>query len=319
MRDYYHRQIASQEGLAPHEQGAANWGVTLKSREVALNIGGFYACWIKPGEFYVSVMEEALDSDARSKLDRLTRRGEPFKRITGTQCLYIPLENVNEVLPLLRAGADEFIAVTAVRFPSMGARVEGAHSPGVLDYFRDYLEQDLPEPNYNRRSALTIGQLKIWKIAPGKDAFLWSKCHGSGCLALGALKGKDLRSFQNKKAMVQALLQAGEEVNFADSLWRFVHDVKPGDIVVGNRGNDQVVGVGVVTSDYLPANANVPSVDPSYTHVRLVDWRVAQSIKLSQAFFGRVPATLFKIGQDHWQRIRQAYILAYPNDNSNIE
>lgn len=130
------------------EQGAGNWGVTLYPYDVALNIGGFYACWIKKDEFFVSVMEDAIAEKDRGTLSGLTHEGGSFKRLAGSQFVYIPHARIPEILPLVRPGLDEFIKVTAARYSRMGAKVEGAHSPGVLAYLRSYLKRAISDPVY---------------------------------------------------------------------------------------------------------------------------------------------------------------------------
>ena len=311
--------------LAAHQQGEARWGVTLYPSAVALNVSGFYACWIRPSDLFISCLEASIALEVRTALeDRVTWNGA-FKRLPGSRCVYVPYDQVGEVLPQLWTPTEAFVVSTAERYARMGARIEGAHSPGVLQYLREYLEMDLPDPVYNAEldeavedepadEELPLGR-HFWKVAPGANGFLWNDCRERDCILIGWPGIGDIRSYPDRRALAEANANASHKKTSTGIQWRFAHDINIGDVVVANKGNNQVVGVGVVTSDYLPPHApNNPSANVEYPNARLVDWRVTQPVTLPRSFFGQIPLTVLWVNPQKWQVIRQAYLDRYPDD-----
>lgn len=290
-------------------QGAAKWGITLYPSQLCLNVCGFYSCWAKPGEFNVAVMTDAISPENWATLDAQIHRRGAFKRISGSEFLHISLEQVPETLPLVSEAMRQFVLVTASKYDSMGGRVEGAHSPGVLAYLNDALGLQLPEPSYRQQT----GTRAVWKIAPGANAYLWEECLAKSAIGIGWLQNADYTEFADKRAIQDALTAAGDRERGAASILRFVKEIEPENIVVANKGNNGVVGIGIITSDYLPPDAP-DNPDISYKHARRVDWRVTQPVTMPRAFFGQVPETVLRLNASKWQQIRQAYLDAYPND-----
>ena len=161
--------------ITAHQQGEARWGVTLYPSAVALNVSGFYACWVRPSDFFVSLTEASLAPEVRTALeDKVTWNGW-FKRLPGSRCVYVPFALAGEVLPRLRAPAEGSSCLLRGATPGWGRGLRG-HTPGVLQYLREYLEMELPEPVYE--TALDevaedeptdegTGRRRFWKIAPG--------------------------------------------------------------------------------------------------------------------------------------------------------
>ena len=152
---------------------------------------------------------------------------------------------------------------------------------------------------------------KVWKVAPGEDAKIWDMCRDNRCIAIGWLDNVDYTAYGTEKDLRQALSAAGQGVGGASSIWRFVHDIEPSHIVVANKGNGEVVGVGIVDSKYLtPQDANNPSKDAHYRHARKVNWLITESVSVPLQF-AQKPVT--PLSGDQWRQIRQAYEKTYPN------
>lgn len=201
------------------------------------------------------------------------------------------------------------------------------HSPGVVAYLQSFLHEEIPEPVYLTESDEATEDestddeapegRQFWKIAPGENAFLWAECQTQGSILIGWDNVGDLLSYPDRNALNAKFAQEGHKASKANSIWAFAHEVKPGDIIVANKGNNQVLGVGIITSTYLPPQTrDNPSTISGYPHARLVDWRVTQPVTLSRAFFGQIPQTVHRIYQQKWQIIRQAYREQYPDDQN---
>jgi hypothetical protein len=68
------------------------------------------------------------------------------------------------------------------------------------------------------------------------------------------------------------------QTNNAASLWSFSREIQVGDVVIANSGLDQVRGIGVVTSSYIPPShpGNPRKGEPlGYLQVRRVEWLVS--------------------------------------------
>jgi AAA domain (dynein-related subfamily) len=171
-----------------------------------------------------------------------------------------------------------------------------------------FLYDSLPPPKQN-----LVDHTGIWKIAPGEDAKFWEMCKECGCIVVHWISDVDFRTYPDQKAIKEALIKAGQKKGGVKQIWEFTHDIGIGEIVVANKATDTVVGLGKITSDYLPPdNPENPSKDPEYRHTRKVRWIIDKPITLSAKFFGQRPKTVDEIDLDQWQAIKAAYLKQYP-------
>ncbi len=160
--------------------------------------------------------------------------------------------------------------------------------------------------------------VQVWKIAPGQRANHWGMCRDHDCILLGWRQLKDYRKFKSKSEILRALGgRPGDGAGAALSIMRFANEVKPSDIVVANQGRATVVGIGIVTSDYLPPGvAKNPSESKRLPHARLVDWRITDRLDLEPYFFGM--STVHALSSEKVAAIRQAYEIKYPKLHSTL-
>jgi hypothetical protein len=153
----------------------------------------------------------------------------------------------------------------------------------------------------------------IWKIAPGESAFFWDVCRDKNFIAIGWSAVGNFRQYSTREELKAALRQSYDGKDDDRSIWPFVHQVELGDIVVANRGLDEIVGIGIVTSDYIPGkDPNNPSTDNDLTNVRKVNWLITKPVEFSKNFFVR--PTLTRLRNDQWDDIQSEYRKKYPND-----
>src|SRR5271170_6712834 len=134
---------------------------------------------------------------------------------------------------------------------------------------------------------------KIWRIAPGEKAASWPEFREKGYIALGWRDIPDFKDFRSVDELNQFLkIRGGDGQNGAKRIWRFVWEIQPGDVVVANRGESQILGVGVVRSDYLPKTDTTNRMrSTGFPHARRVEWTTTQGVQLPKKFFGwRPPA-----------------------------
>ena len=115
----------------------------------------------------------------------------------------------------------------------------------------------------------------LWGIHAGKtgDAaslFLSKNCVALGWQAMGDLSklGSNREAFKTAVAQAYPNLKAGAIPNSAGQLFRFVHEMKVGDLVVFPNKSERKIYIGEVTGDYV----HRPKPEPGYPNTRNVKW-----------------------------------------------
>lgn len=112
---------------------------------------------------------------------------------------------------------------------------------------------------------------RYWLYSPGDGAAIWNECYKNGFMAIGWDEIGDLTAFTSKDEMKQAMKEEIDPtksyMNAAHATWQFVHEMKPGDIVFAKKGMHQLVGRGVVESDYA-----FDATRKHYKNIRRVKW-----------------------------------------------
>jgi 5-methylcytosine-specific restriction protein B len=155
-------------------------------------------------------------------------------------------------------------------------------------------------------------ETRVWRVAPGASGRYWDMSKQEGCIVVHWLDDVDFRTFEDRTAIATALQAAGEgSGRSASDIWDFTHNIAPKHIIVANQGTKTVLGLGVVTSDYLPPHdPDNPSTDDRYNHSHKVDWRITTSIEVPFAFSRD---TLQPLSQTQWKQICDAYIQQNPS------
>lgn len=178
---------------------------------------------------------------------------------------------------------------------------------GIMRFIYDAFSPKDKFPNQNAK--------KLWKIAPGRNAEFWDVVSERDCIAIGWQDIGDLRNFKNKSEIKDALEKIGKTDGGAIQLWNFARNIQIGDIVVANKGLSEVVGIGVVTSDYIaPEDENNPCKEISHQNVREVEWLITEPVQLNANLFAQNTVTPLDIPR--WQQIKQAYLAIYPEMES---
>lgn len=129
-----------------------------------------------------------------------------------------------------------------------------------------------------------VDTVHYWLYAPGEGATMWDEFYEKGIMALGWDELGDLNTYSNKEEMAQKLREIhGKESSYKNSvhaLWQFVHDVKPGDIIYAKRGRSEILGWGVVESDYEYDENN----EGEYPNIRKVRWKEKGSWQNDEMF-----------------------------------
>ena len=117
-----------------------------------------------------------------------------------------------------------------------------------------------------------VDTVHYWIYAPGDGACKWEEFYKEGIIAIGWGAVGDLSAFSSKDEMKVKMKECyGAEYSYknaAHATWQFANEMKPGDIVFVKKGMHQILGRGVVTSEYT-YQAEHPD---DYNNVRKIDW-----------------------------------------------
>jgi MoxR-like ATPase len=94
---------------------------------------------------------------------------------------------------------------------------------------------------------------RVWLYAPGPRAAFWDEFRDSGIAAIGWDYVGDLSGFDSPeaiKAQMDELSEEPESLVNATQCYDFARRMKPGDWIFAKKGRREIVGFGIVTSDY---------------------------------------------------------------------
>ena len=111
----------------------------------------------------------------------------------------------------------------------------------------------------------------FWLYAPGEQARFWNEFYDKGIMGIGWEELGDLNSYSDKEAirkkMKEIYGQTKSYTNNALATWQFTHAIREGDIVFAKKGLYEIIGRGIVESDYiyLPERKE-------YKNIRKIKW-----------------------------------------------
>ena len=183
--------------------------------------------------------------------------------------------------------------IPAEKYFSIVETVQSYLSSGALEGIKDFCELSFDAWKYSEEinkqqredkkkaqrddtsNALADNDVETthyWMYSPGDNASNWDACYEAGIMTIGWGSIGDLTQYKSKDDMKIAMRQKIDEnksfKNAAHATWQFVNEMKPGDIVFAKKGLHQIIGKGVVTSDYYYDS----EVEGSHKNIRSVDW-----------------------------------------------
>ena len=113
---------------------------------------------------------------------------------------------------------------------------------------------------------------RCWIYAPGEKARLWDDFYSNGIMALGWEELGDLRQYKNKNEITIKLQELydgnSSQKNNSTANYEFMNSMSVGDLVIAKRGRNELIGYGVVDSDYF-----YDSSRSEYHSCRKVNWK----------------------------------------------
>ena len=113
--------------------------------------------------------------------------------------------------------------------------------------------------------------IRYWVYAPGEGSYMWEDFYKRRVMAIGWNEIGDLSLFKNKSEIKEAMKKIyGPNLSYQNAThatWQFANEMKVGDIIFVKKGRSQLIGRGIVTSDYF-----YDSEAEEYNHIRTVNW-----------------------------------------------
>lgn len=132
--------------------------------------------------------------------------------------------------------------------------IDGTYQPILVD---DEAEED--------------ESVAYWMYAPGDNASEWDEFKRIGIMGIAWDELGDLNAYSTKAEMQEAMKKIYEGdssyKNSALCTFQFSKEIKEGDIVYVKKGNNLILGRGIVESDYVYDNSR-----ETYKHIRKVKW-----------------------------------------------
>ncbi len=114
---------------------------------------------------------------------------------------------------------------------------------------------------------------QYWLYAPGENAYLWDEFYQGGIMGLGWDEIGDLSQYKSrdeiKKALVDAYGGTGSKKNDVSANDDFLNKIKIGDVIIAKKGRGELLGYGVVTSEYI-----FDKNRKNYQKTRQIDWKI---------------------------------------------
>lgn len=119
---------------------------------------------------------------------------------------------------------------------------------------------------------MDISDKKYWLYSAGNNGDEWENFYADGLMGLGWGGLGDLSKYSSKDEIVLALKELykteGSKKNDATTNYNFIAEMKIGDIIFVKKGTSNLLGYGVVDSDYKFE----PNAD-RFKHIRSVQWK----------------------------------------------
>ena len=131
-----------------------------------------------------------------------------------------------------------------------------------------------------------INSRRYWVFAPGESCDHWEECKSNGLMLVGWDEVGDLTQYKDKNSIDAALKIAypkdkdSYRKNDVSTLWYMCRELQVGDVVYARNGLSEILGRGVVTSDYFYDEKR-----DDFCNVRKIKW----------THLGRWPASALSI------------------------
>lgn len=140
--------------------------------------------------------------------------------------------------------------------------------------------------------------LKYWLYAPGENAELWDEFFDKGIMGLGWDKLGDLNNYSSKEQLTEKLQEiektTGSKKNDATANYEFKEKISIGDIIIAKKGRGELLGYGIVSSDYFYDNERT-----YFQKCRKVEWKKKGNWKTEHSLALKTLTDITKYPSEH--------------------
>lgn len=182
----------------------------------------------------------------------------------------------------------------------------------------------IPEISQQAYKTWQEGPRPSYWAMPCKDSDgteYWDECFHHGKMILGYGQIGDIARFASKEKLTEELNRLYKTDFSASSrwpgwLWKFAHQIKPGDIIYAKSGTRSIRGVGRVTAGYRYTDTPLTE---HFNHELSIDWLRTETFTVQDEgeIFGRMQ-TLQSLGLDKQCLLEQIYPVP-PEENAPAE
>lgn len=147
---------------------------------------------------------------------------------------------------------------------------------------------------------------KYWLISPGTGAMWWDKFYNDGNMGIGFDGTGDLNQYDSKEELKFKFQELYDDKSShrhdVNACWQFAHEIQIGDIVFAKKGMGEIIGRGIVESDY--------EYDPNNTYhkIRKVNWTHKDNWKYENGKLPMKTLTDITIYQEMVDNIKELFI-----------
>lgn len=138
---------------------------------------------------------------------------------------------------------------------------------------------------------------QYWLYAPGENARNWEEFYKNGIMGLGWDEIGDLKQYDTRDEIKSALVNAyggkGSKKNDVSANDDFLNKINIGDVIIAKKGRGELLGYGVVTSNYEYDNNR-----SEYQKVRHVDWKLKGNWKVDFSLVLKTLTDITKYSSD---------------------
>lgn len=189
----------------------------------------------------------------------------------------------------------EITGETINRLPRINGKLSGEEYIEIIDNIQDYLSNEeilidnfielsydawlySEKINLQKKNKIEttdadkdVESMNYWIFSPGSQAINWDAFYKKGLMAIGWEELEDFSMYTSRGDMKEKLQEingnTNSYINITNAIWQFTNEMKIGDIVYVKKGQKQIIGWGIVTSEheYHP--------NQEFKNIRTVDWK----------------------------------------------
>lgn len=204
---------------------------------------------------------------AITKLTEVLFYINPNKNLPINNPIQSYLKNVFEINPKIKTYSDYTSLLKEIRTKTDSPYYQISHDAWVWNE-NHKVSSTKPGNKSNGR--------RYWLYSPGENAIYWEEFYEQGIMGISWDEIGDIRAYKTEAEIRSAIIKAyggeGTKSNSVKANIDFRDGMKKGDVVFVKKGMSELLGYGIVSSDYIYDENRV-----SNKKIREVDWKIKGS------------------------------------------